>query len=272
MGAAPALAQSRIDVFNAEFTTQVASCTAATIGTAACLVPSFNYLIMTNDHTNGNGAGNRSPQAMVADNDLGIGQFVDIVSHSAIWPQTAIFIVEDDSQDGPDHVDAHRSVALVASPYAKRGGAAIHTRYDQVSLIRTIELITGLKPLSLFDAVATPMYDVFTATPDVTPYTAIMPTQSITALSTATTASAKMSAALPWGQLDAVPQRVSDAILWKAVYGEDSTPPASGPNASHSESARADAVLALYEKHKASPEKAKRVLRDYLSQHPDADD
>jgi hypothetical protein len=272
MGAAPALAQSRIDAFNAEFTAQLATCTAATIGTAACLVPAFNYLLMTNDHTNGSGVGNRTPQAMVADNDLGIGQFVDIVSHSAIWPETAIFIVEDDSQDGPDHVDAHRSVALVASPYAKRGGIAVHTRYDQVSLIRTIELITGLKPLSLFDAVATPMYDVFTATPDPTPYSAITPTQSLTALNVAATASAAMSAAMPWDQLDAVPQRLSDIILWKAVYGEDSTPPAPGPNASRAESARADAVMALYEKHKARPARAKQAIHDYLTHHADTDD
>ena len=272
MGAAPALAQSRIDAFNRTFSAEVASCTAATIGTAACGVPAFNYLIMVSDHTNGNGVGNRSPQGMVADNDLGIGQFLDLVSHSAIWPQTAVFIVEDDAQDGPDHVDAHRSVSLVASPYAKRGGAAVHTRYDQVSVIRTIELITGLKPLSLFDAVATPMYDLFTATPDVTPYTAIMPTQSITALNTAATASAALSAALPWDQLDAVPQRVSDQLIWKAVHGEDATPPPPGPNASRTESGRADAVLALYDRHKARPERAKAAIRAYLADHRDTDD
>ena len=272
LGTTPALAQSRINVFNAEFALQVATCTAATIGTPACLVPAFNYLIMVSDHTNGNGVGNRSPQSMVADNDLGIGQFVDIVSHSAIWPQTAIFIVEDDAQDGPDHVDAHRSVAFVVSPYAKRGGQAVHTRYDQVSVIRTIELITGLQPLSLFDAVATPMYDLFTATPDNTPYTAIMPTQSLTELNTANTASAAMSAVLPWDQLDAVPQAVSDYLIWKAVHGESSTPPAPGPNASASEHARAQGVMALYARHKDSPETARRAIRDFLSAHRDADD
>jgi len=271
LGLTPPLAMSRMDIFKTEFSTQVLSCTAGTVGTPACGVPTFNYLIMVSDHTNGNSVGNRDPRAMVADNDLGIGQFIDVVSHSPIWPQTAIFIVEDDAQDGPDHVDAHRSVALVASPYAKRGGLVVHTHYDQLSVIRTIELITGLQPLSLFDAVATPMYDLFTAVPDNTPYTAILPTQSLTALNTAATTSAQFSAALPWDQLDAVPQRVSDYLIWKAVYGEDATPPSPGPNRSREEDERADAVMALYERHKTNPAKAKQLISDYLAGHKDDD-
>ncbi|GAC1629627.1 MAG: alkaline phosphatase family protein [Nevskia sp.] len=253
-GLTPPLAQSRIDVFEKTFKAQL----------AANQVPAFNYLIMVSDHTNGNGVGNRSPQSMVADNDLAIGQFIDIVSHSSIWAESAIFIVEDDAQDGPDHIDAHRSVAYVASPYAKRGGQAIHTRYNQVSVIRTIELIIGMQPLSLFDATATPMYDVFTATPNLAPYDAVTPTQSLTALNTASTATAKMSAALPWDVTDAVPQALSDYILWKAVYGEDSIVPVPGPNASPAEHARAQRALELYRKG--------GDLRAFLTNTRDADD
>ena len=253
-GLTPPLAQSRIDVFENVFKAQL----------AAGQVPAFNYLIMVSDHTNGNAVGNRDPRAMVADNDLAIGQFVDIVSHSSIWSQSAIFIVEDDAQDGPDHVDAHRSICYVASPYAKRGGGAIHTRYNQLSVIRTIELITGLKPLSLFDAVATPMYDVFTATPDVSPYVAVTPQQSLTALTTAKTATAAMSKALPWDVEDAVPQELSDYILWKSVYGEASTPPPAGPNASSAEHQRAVHALDLYRKG--------GNVRSYLTDNRDPDD
>ena len=97
---------------------------------------------------------------MVADNDLGLGQIVDLISHSAIWSSSAIFVVEDDSQDGADHVDAHRTPAAVISPYARRG-KVISTRYDHLSVIRSIELILGMHPLGLFDALATPMYDAF---------------------------------------------------------------------------------------------------------------
>lgn len=178
----PTVSQSRIDSFRRQFTAQVASCTAATIGTVACRVPQLNYMIMMSDHTNGVGNGVRDPLAMVADNDLGVGQLVQILSASAIWPYTAIFVVEDDAQDGADHVDAHRSPALVMGPYVKHGGSVVHTHYDQDSVIRTIELILGLSPLSAFDANATPMYDVFTDTPDNTAYTAVQPEKDLLAV------------------------------------------------------------------------------------------
>ncbi len=264
MPPAAAKSQSRMDIFNSVFTSQVASCTAQTIGTAACQVPSFNYLIMVSDHTNGNGAGNRDPKAMVADNDYGIGQFVDVVSHSAIWPNTAIFIVEDDAQDGPDHVDAHRSILYVASPYAKHGGSLNHTRYDQYSVVRTLELMLGLQPLALYDATATPLYDAFTTKPDLAPYTAIKPTQNLFALSKGATKSAALSAALPWDTIDAVPQQISDRILWESVYGDDIPAPPPGPNASTAEQARTLNVLRLFEKTQSNPAQAKKALRALL--------
>jgi len=108
--------QSRVNVFQAEFAAQVASGS----------VPTLNYLILPNDHTNGTTPNDYSPQAMIADNDLALGQIVDIISHSSIWDSSAIFVDEDDSQDGADHVDAHRMPAYVISPWAKRG-AVVHT-------------------------------------------------------------------------------------------------------------------------------------------------
>src|SRR5438876_2157585 len=109
--------------------------------------------------------GKPTPKALIADHDLALGQLVQLLSHTPnVWKQSAIFVIEDDSQDGADHVDAHRMPAFVISPYAKQG-AVIHTRYDMVSVIRSMELILGLRPLGIYDALATPMYDAFQAQP-----------------------------------------------------------------------------------------------------------
>ena len=236
IGASPPLAQSRINSFNATFQAQL----------LLNAVPRLNYMIMMSDHTNGTTPGGRDPLAMCADNDLGVGQLVQIISASKIWPQSVIFVVEDDSQDGADHVDAHRAPALAIGPWVKHGGPVVHTRYDQLSVIRTIELILGLKPLSVFDAVATPMYDVFANQADVTPYRAIKPEQDLMAVNSKSAANAALSAAMPFDHLDAVPQEISDRILWQRVYGIGSTPPPPGPNASRREQARAMAALQAY--------------------------
>lgn len=209
-------------------------------------VPALTTMILPNDHTNGTTAKDFTPQAMIADNDLALGQVVDAISHSSIWPQTAIFVQEDDSQDGNDHVDSHRSPVLVISPWA-RHGAVVHPRYDQYSMLRTIELITGIDPLSLNDALATPMYGAFiggAAKPDNTPYKVITPAQDIGQTNGASAAMAAMSQRLPWNRLDAVPQAISDRILWAAVHGAGSPPPPPGPNASPAEHARALSVAA----------------------------
>src|SRR5205814_1923564 len=106
-------------------------------------------------------------------------QMVELISHSSIWKSSAIFVLEDDSQDGADHVDAHRMPAAVYSPYAKRG-AVVHTRYDMLSFIRSMELILGMKPLSYADALATPTYDAFSAKPDnAEPFTALPATWNL---------------------------------------------------------------------------------------------
>jgi DNA-binding beta-propeller fold protein YncE len=218
---APPNAESRFDCFRKRFTVQDATGT----------VPAFNYLVLSNDHTVGTTPGKRTPQAMVADNDYGLGQIVDTISHSSVWKSSAIFVVEDDSQDGADHVDAHRIPAAVISPYARRG-SVIHDRYDFMSVIRSMELILGMEPLGLFDAVATPMYDAFSPTPvNLAPYTALVPKQDREALNTTSSPGAALSARLDFRNLDQVPQRTLDAILWKAVHGAGSTPPPPGPNA-----------------------------------------
>jgi hypothetical protein len=225
---------SRFDSWYPEFEQQVASGT----------VPTLNYMVLPNDHTNGTTTGDFTPQAMIADNDLALGQIVDAISHSSIWPSTAIFVVEDDSQDGADHVDSHRMPALVISPWA-RHGAVVHTRLDQYSALRTIELIAGIDPLSLDDALATPMYDAFVsgATPaDDAPFDVVAPAQDIGETNRRAAPLALASDRLPWNHLDAVPQELSDGILWASVHGPRATPPAPGPGASPVEHARAVSV------------------------------
>jgi DNA-binding beta-propeller fold protein YncE len=253
----PPNAQSRMRVFQTEFDAQVASGT----------VPRFNYLILFNDHTDGTTPGTYTPQANVADNDLAVGQLVELISHSPIWSSSAVFVLEDDSQDGIDHVDAHRIPAFVASPYARRH-AVVHTRYDQYSFLRTAEIIAGLKPLSLNDSLATPLYDAFISgseKPEVegTRFLAIQPGQSLTAVNPDNAPSASLSMQLPWDVTDTVPQRIADQILWRSVHGAGSTPPPAGPNASDEERARATGAMARY--------RAGRDLREFLTETADDD-
>src|SRR5271169_217335 len=121
------------------------------------------------DHTNGTRPSSFTPEACVASNDLALGRLVEAVTKSKYWPETAIFVIEDDAQNGPDHVDAHRTVGLVISPYTKRG-ALDSTQYTTVSMIRTMELILGLPPLSQYDAAARPMFHSFTNEAILAPY------------------------------------------------------------------------------------------------------
>jgi YVTN family beta-propeller protein len=238
---------SRFDYFQRQFNAWTAG--------GADHVPSFVYLTLPNDHTNGVSAGHPTPQAMIADNDLGLGQLVQLISHNAkVWAHSAIFVVEDDSQDGADHVDAHRMPAFVISPYAAHQ-SVVHTRYDQYSVLRTAELILGLHPLSLFDALATPMDGAFTNHPDFTPYSAIQPTQNLGARNPVLSAfvpnllggrAQELAARLPFDQVDLVPQELSDAVLWQSVYGWAATPPPPGPGASSTERARATVALSAF--------------------------
>jgi DNA-binding beta-propeller fold protein YncE len=213
-------ALSRVACFRQKFTQQQVSGS----------VPAFNYLVLTNDHTNGLTPGARTPQAMVADNDYALGQIVDTISHSSVWGSSLIIVMEDDSQDGPDHVDAHRIPAFVVSPYAKRG-AVVHTRYDFPSLIRTAELPIGMKPFTLFDALATPAYDAFDSTPsNAQPFDAATPNIDLTATNADTPENRAAVRGYNMTATDRVPQRVLDAQVWRAVHGPGSKPPPPGPN------------------------------------------
>jgi YVTN family beta-propeller protein len=253
--------QSRFNEWYPEFQSQVVSGT----------VPAFNYLILPDDHTNGTTPGDTTPQAMIADNDLALGQMVDAISHSSIWPSTAIFVVEDDSQDGADHVDSHRSPAFVISPWARQG-AVVGTRYDQYSMLRTVELILGLDPLALDDALATPMYDAFISgseKPNDAPYNVVAPSYSISTMNSAKAADAQLSKQLPWNRLDAVPQAISDEILWASVHGPHSTPPPAGPNASPDEVDRAAMMrYLLREAHQSPASEVARAWRHAGSKCP----
>ena len=136
-------------------------------------LPNFTVMRLSNDHTSGLRAGVPTPQFYVAENDYAVGKVVEEVSKSPFWKDTAIVIVEDDAQDGSDHVDAHRSVALVISAY-NRKGALVHDFHNTVSLIRTMEILLGIPPMNKLDATASPI-DIFQNEPDLTPFTAILP-------------------------------------------------------------------------------------------------
>jgi hypothetical protein len=132
-------------------------------------MPRLMVMALSEDHTKGTRPGANTPAACVGSNDLGLGKIIEAISKSSYWGKFAIFVIEDDAQNGPDHVDAHRSVLLAASPWTKRG-AVDSTHYTTASVVRTISLILGLRPMSQFDASATPMYNAFTNRPDFSPY------------------------------------------------------------------------------------------------------
>jgi len=217
---------SRFDCFKTRFQTQLLTNS----------VPSFSYLSLPLDHTQGVLPGARTPDADVASNDWGLGQIVDLISHSSIWNSSLILVMEDDSQDGADHVDAHRIPVLAISPYTQQG-AVIHDRYDQLSFLRTMEIIVGMKPLNLAEALAVPLYKALTPNPgNSDPYSAIVPSINMTATNPATPANVRASAGLPLNALDQVPQRRLDGILWHYRHGAGSAPPPPGPNASAQDS------------------------------------
>lgn len=141
-------------------------------------VPRFNYLWLPNDHTNGADTRIRTPQQFVAQNDAAVGLLVETISRSPVWRESLILIEEDDAQNGPDHVDATRTIALAAGPHVRRG-AVVNDRYDQLSVLRTVGLLLGMRPLNLNDRMAVPMFGVFDARPNLTPYDAPPPSPTL---------------------------------------------------------------------------------------------
>ncbi len=188
-------------------------------------LPDFMTMLLPNDHTVGVNENYPTPSAAVADNDLALGQIVEAISHSKFWKETAIFVIQDDPQSGLDHVDGKRTVALCISPYTKTG-KVISTQYNQNSILRTIELILGLPPMSQFDLVAEPMVDCFTDQPDFTPYKAL-PNQipldqmnpKLTSLHGKQLFWAKKSMALPLDEADEANEDDLNRIVWFAVKG-----------------------------------------------------
>ena len=181
-------------------------------------LPTVQFLKFPRDHTCGTRPSCPTPQAMVADSDLATGKVVDRVSHSRFWKDTAIFVIEDDAQDGPDHVDAHRTVGHVISPYTQTGRVD-STFYSTLSMLRTMELILGLPPLTQFDATATPMFRSFTDRPDFTPYTAAIPAIDLATPNPPDAPLAAESAQMDFSTEDQAPKALLNRAIWESVKG-----------------------------------------------------
>lgn len=188
-------------------------------------VARFNTIRIGNDHTSGQRIGKITPTAAVADNDLALGQLVEIISNSSIWKESAIFVLEDDAQNGPDHIDAHRSPAFVISPYIKRNSIN-SSMYSTSGMLRTMELILGLPPMSQYDAAAVPMSDCFTSNPDFRPYKVKSANVDLEQRNTAWNKSAERSQEWNFAREDAAPDLDLNEVVWKSVKGEDSVMPA----------------------------------------------
>jgi WD40 repeat protein len=188
-------------------------------------MPRLQVVRLPGDHTYGVRLNKRTPSACIADNDLALGRIIEGVSHSQFWAQTAIFILEDDAQNGADHVDAHRTLGFVISPYLRRH-LVDSTMYSTSSMLRTIELILGLKPMSQYDAAATPMFNAFQSMPDLRPYAAIPARFDLEQKNTKLTWGEKASRTMDFSKEDAVDDLLLNKVIWQSVRGEDSLVPA----------------------------------------------
>jgi DNA-binding beta-propeller fold protein YncE len=188
-------------------------------------MPRLQVVRLPGDHTNGVRLGKRTPSAYVAEHDVALGRIVEGISHSKFWPETAIFILEDDAQNGADHIDAHRTLGFVVSPYIKRH-TVDSTMYSTCSMLRTIELILGLKPMSQFDAAAAPMYAAFQGKPDLTGYTALPARIDVDELNTKATWGEKVSRTMDFTKEDAADDLLLNEVIWRSVRGENSHAPA----------------------------------------------
>jgi YVTN family beta-propeller protein len=190
-------------------------------------MPNLVMIQLPSDHTQGTTPGFSTPEACLADNDLAVGQIVEGISHSKFWKSTLILIVEDDAQDGLDHVDGHRTVALAVSPFTRRGSID-DTFYSQVSMVKSIEQIFGVPPMSIFDLIANDMRSSFQSTPNLAPYQAVEPVQSIYELNPALNAlqgqkklDAIASSKMDWQEPDDVPTEQLNRILWRNAMGTE---------------------------------------------------
>jgi len=199
--------QHRVDVWQAEFDSYVRSGT----------LPALEIVRLPNDHTSGAQAGAPTPLAAMADNDLALGRIVAAISHSPYWKNTVIFVLEDDAQNGPDHVDSHRSVLLTISAYNRPG--TIHRFTNTTDVLRTIEEILGLQSMSQFDYYGRPLRHIWADTPDLTPYTPLTPAPSLDAVNPSVGRGARESRRLDLEVEDMSNMDLFNHILWRDLKG-----------------------------------------------------
>ncbi|TCO86102.1 DNA-binding beta-propeller fold protein YncE [Chthoniobacter flavus] len=188
-------------------------------------MPRLQIVRLPNDHTSGTSPGKPTPIAQVADNDLALGRVIEALSHSKFWAHMAVFIIEDDAQNGSDHVDAHRTIAFAVSPYIRRG-TVDSTMYSTSSMLHTIELILGLRPMTQFDAAAMPLWASFQAQPVLTPYTVKPAIADLQEMNSKTAWGAKASQRMNFAKEDAADDIQLNEIIWKSVRGARSPMPA----------------------------------------------
>ena len=201
--------QKRFEVWNSDFKEFVRNGN----------LPSLEILHLPRDHTAGARAGWSTPKACVADNDYALGRMVEVVSRSPYWKDTVFFVLEDDAQDGPDHVDSHRSVLLVISAYNRDSVA--HRFVNTTDVFATMEELLGLPPLSQFDYYGRPLREIFSEKPDLRPYLALKPEQSLDELNPQRGANARASLRLDLDEVDKADMDLFNRILWSEIKGED---------------------------------------------------
>jgi YVTN family beta-propeller protein len=188
-------------------------------------IPRLTTLRFANDHTEGIKLGRPTPFAHVADNDLAVGLFVEYLSHSPIWNESVVFIVEDDAQNGPDHVDAHRSPAYLAGGFVKQSYVD-HTMYSTSSVLRTIELILGLPPMTQYDAAAEPLWRCFNFSATHPPFKALPIQVDLNQKNEAENSMSRLSETFDFSKEDRVPDAQFNEVIWVAVRGLNSPCPA----------------------------------------------
>jgi hypothetical protein len=199
-------------------------------------LPALEIMDLPNDHTSGASAGRPTPQAYMADNDLALGRIVEAVSKSPYWKNTVIFVLEDDAQDGPDHVDSHRSPMLVISAYGK--GGVFHRFANTTDVIATIEDILGLARMSQFDHYGRPLREIWETTPDLTPYTALRSSVPLDQRNPKRGALAEASKKLALEKVDMADENLFNRILWRSIKGDAPYPGPTRMSALEAQTAR----------------------------------
>jgi hypothetical protein len=185
-------------------------------------MPGLEILHLPNDHLAAGSVGFHTPRALMADNDLALGRIIEALSRSPFWPETVVFVLEDDAQAGPDHVDSHRSVLLVISPYNRPG--TYHRFINTVDVVAAIEDILHLGRLSKYDYFSRPLTDVFAHTPDLSPYAAVAARVDLNEMNAPRTAAARLSSDLDFKAADRVNDAVFNRILWQMIKGPQAPP------------------------------------------------